>query len=71
MGRHNTISTNDNTDTNLRMDLITIDARASSNHTETHTQLDFIIDKSSHNNIFSHPNIRDNHTITFFCKKSV
>ena len=45
------------------MDLNTIDTSASSTHTETYTQPDLILDKSSHNNIFSHFNNRDNNTI--------
>ena len=43
MGRHNAITYNDNTDTNMVMDLNTIETSAFYTHTETYTQLDHLI----------------------------
>jgi hypothetical protein len=54
MGRHNTVSYNNNTDTNMITDLNTIDTSALFTLNETYTQVDHILDKSSHNNISSH-----------------
>jgi hypothetical protein len=63
MGRQNTLPYNDNIDTKMVLEFKPMDESASYTHNEIYTQVDRIIDNSSHKNIFNHPNNQGNNKL--------